>query len=130
MFHSIIKNRGQTIVEMAFILPIILLLIMGIVEFGRIFNTYLVLTNASREGARVASVGGTDLDIINSVSNATPTINQSHMTITIDPLETERSRGLPVSVTVQYNLELICPIINVILPDPFSISTKTVMRTE
>lgn len=124
------KNKGQSLVEMAFILPIILLVVMGIVEFGRIFNTYLVLTNASREGARVASVGGTDTDVMNSVLNVTPTLDPMSLSITIDPLEANRSRGLPVTVTTNYNLELICPIVNVLLPNPFPLTSQTVMRIE
>lgn len=124
------KNKGQTLVETAFVLPIILLVLMGIVEFGRIFNTYLVLTNASREGARVAAVGGADSDVINSVMNVTQSLNQAEITITIDPLETERTRGLPVAVTANYNLDLICPIINVLLPNPFPLASSTTMRIE
>ncbi|MEQ8198647.1 MAG: TadE family protein, partial [Clostridiaceae bacterium] len=38
-------------VETALVLPIIILIVFGIIEFGRILNTYIVLTNASREGA-------------------------------------------------------------------------------
>ncbi len=124
------KNKGQSLVEMAFILPIILLVVMGIVEFGRIFNTYLVLTNASREGARVASVGGTDTDVMNSILNVTPTLDPMSLSITIDPLEANRSRGLPATVTTNYNIELICPIVNVILPNPFPLTSQTVMRIE
>ena len=124
------KSKGQAIVEMAFILPILLLILMGIIEFGRIFNTYLLLTNASREGARVASVGGMDSDVINSIGNVTPTLNQTSLKITIDPLEGARSRGLPVTVTTTYNVQLICPIVNVILPNPFPLASQTTMRTE
>lgn len=125
-----IKNKGQTLVEMALVLPIILFVLMGIVEFGRIFNTYLLLTNASREGVRVAAVGGTDADAENSVRNTTVVLNQALLHIAIDPDETERSRGLPVTVTVSYNLELICPLVNVVLPNPFPLSSQTTMRTE
>ncbi len=115
---------------MAFVLPVIILVLMGIVEFGRIFNTYLVLTNASREGSRVAAVGGADLDVMNSILNVTPTLNQPSLTITVNPGETDRSRGLPVTVTVNYNLQLICPVVNVILPNPFPLTSQTTMRIE
>ncbi len=128
--HVIKKTRGQALVEMAFVLPVIILVLMGIVEFGRIFNAYLVLTNASREGARVAAVGGADLDVMNSILNVTPTLNQPSLSITVNPIETERSRGLPVTVTVNYNLQLICPVVNVILPNPFPLASQTTMRIE
>jgi Flp pilus assembly protein TadG len=49
-------ESGQALVEFAIIAPILLLLIMGIVDFGRAFYTYHVLIDAAREGARVAVV--------------------------------------------------------------------------
>ena len=124
------RNKGQALVEFAFVLPIILLVLMGIIEFGRIFNTYLVLTNASREGARVAAVGGADLDVTNSVRNVTPTLNQASLNITINPIEISRTRGLPVTVTTTYNLPLICPLVDVVLPNPFPLTSQTTMRIE
>ena len=122
--------QGQALVETAFVLPIMLLVLMGIFEFGSIFNTYLILTNASREGARVASVGGSDADVINSIHNATNILDPTKLIITIDPTEDNRSRGLPISVNATYNLKIISPIIDTIIPNPLPISSQTVMRTE
>ncbi|MFA5881196.1 MAG: TadE family protein, partial [Eubacteriales bacterium] len=53
-------EQGQAIVEMALVLPILIMLIFGIVEFGRILNTNMIVTDLSREGARKGAVGGTD----------------------------------------------------------------------
>lgn len=47
-------ERGAAIIETALTLPIVLLLSVGIFEFGRAYQTWEVLTNAAREGARVA----------------------------------------------------------------------------
>ena len=127
----IIKNfKGQALVEMALVLPIILLVIMGMVEFGRIFNAYLIVTNASREGARIAIVGGTDTDINNSIINTTNTLRQEDMSISITPVIASRTRGAQVTVTVHYYLEMICPIISGVIPNPFPINSTTVMRME
>ena len=52
--------RGQSIIEFALVLPLLLLVIFGIMEFGRALMTTNVLSAAAREGARVAAVGGTD----------------------------------------------------------------------
>jgi Flp pilus assembly protein TadG len=49
-------ESGQALVEMALILPVLLLLALGIVEFGRAFNAKQVVTDAAREGARHAVV--------------------------------------------------------------------------
>jgi Flp pilus assembly protein TadG len=50
--------RGAELVEFALVLPLLLLLIAGIVDFGFLFQHYLVVTNAAREGARIASLPG------------------------------------------------------------------------
>lgn len=57
------KERGQGLVEMALILPFLLVLIVGIVEVGAALNRQLVVVNAAREGARFGAVGATPDDI-------------------------------------------------------------------
>ena len=49
------EERGQSLVEMALVLPLLLLLVAGIIDFGRAYNNYIIITNAAREGARAAS---------------------------------------------------------------------------
>jgi uncharacterized protein (UPF0333 family) len=50
------ENKGQSIIEFALLLPILLLVVFGITEFGRAIMTKDVLHTASREGARLAAV--------------------------------------------------------------------------
>ena len=50
------RERGQSLVEAAVILPILLLLVAAAVDFGRAFDAYIVLTNAVREGARFGTL--------------------------------------------------------------------------
>ena len=47
------NERGQAIIEMALTLPLLLLVVLGIFDFGLMFQRYEVVTNAAREGARV-----------------------------------------------------------------------------
>ncbi len=51
-------ERGQALVEAAMITPLVLLLMVGIFEIGRAYQTWQVLTNAAREGARASVVVG------------------------------------------------------------------------
>ena len=53
------SQRGTALIETALILPLLLLLCVGIFEFGRAYQTWEVLTNAAREGARVAILPNT-----------------------------------------------------------------------
>jgi Flp pilus assembly protein TadG len=50
------SRRGQTLVEFAIILPLLLLIIFGVIDLGRAFYTSVVLSNAAREGARFAAL--------------------------------------------------------------------------
>jgi len=85
-------------VETALILPIIILILMGIIDFGFLFNSYLIIINASREGARYAAVGSTDTEITSIVTNISSTLDPVNLTTTITPEESLRKKGDEVSV--------------------------------
>ena len=55
-----VDERGAALLEMAFTLPLLLLVCVGILEFGRAYQTWQVLTNAAREGARIAVLPGSN----------------------------------------------------------------------
>ena len=58
------SEKGAALLEAAITVPMILLVCVGIFEFGRAYQTWQVLTNAAREGARMAVIQGTsDADI-------------------------------------------------------------------
>jgi Flp pilus assembly protein TadG len=62
------SEDGAQLVEFAIVLPLLLLVVLGIAEFGFIFQRFEVLTNAAREGARMAVLPGyTNADIENRV---------------------------------------------------------------
>jgi len=56
MVKLIKPKRGQAIIEFAFILPLLAILIVGIIDFSILFYDKAVITNASREGARQGSI--------------------------------------------------------------------------
>jgi Flp pilus assembly protein TadG len=58
------QERGAALIEMALTLPLLLLLSIGIFEFGRAFQHWQVLTNATREGARIATLPGVTDDAV------------------------------------------------------------------
>jgi Flp pilus assembly protein TadG len=62
------SERGAELIEFAVVMPILLLLIAGIIDFGMMFRTYEAVTNAAREGARVGVLPGyADVDVQNRV---------------------------------------------------------------
>jgi Flp pilus assembly protein TadG len=50
------RRRGQSLVEFSLILTPLFLILLGIVQFGFIFNSYVTMTNAAREGGRTGSI--------------------------------------------------------------------------
>jgi Flp pilus assembly protein TadG len=50
-------ERGQSIVEFAVLLPVLLLVVMGAIDFGRVFFAYTSIANAAHQGAMCASLG-------------------------------------------------------------------------
>jgi Flp pilus assembly protein TadG len=63
-FARTASERGQALLEVALTLPLLLLVAVGIFEFGRAYQTWQILTNAAREGARIAVLPGTDDDAV------------------------------------------------------------------
>ncbi len=61
------SERGQALLEAALITPVVLLIMVGIFEVGRAYQTFQVLTNAAREGARAAVVPGADVTTVKAL---------------------------------------------------------------
>src|SRR4051812_36652218 len=60
--HRSRRERGAAAVEMALVLPLLLLIVGGIIDFGRFFYTQNIVVNAAREGARSRALGYTIAD--------------------------------------------------------------------
>jgi Flp pilus assembly protein TadG len=98
-------SRGASAVEFALILPILILLLFGIIEFGRGYNARNTITHAAREGARAAAVDDGSLATATAaVVGAAP--NLSGLTVTVSACDP----GEPFTVTVAYDLDYEIPL--------------------
>ena len=129
-------RRGTAAVEFAIVAPLFFLLIFGMIEFGRMVMVQQIITNASREGARVAildSVVENSPDVIGRVERylEAAQIDPASATITVDlPDPSSAGHGEPVTVTVVIPFDQVSW-----LPSPFFLSeteltATTVMRQE
>lgn len=123
------KQNGQGIVEMALSITLLLFLVFGIIDFGRIFSAYLTLNHASREAARVASVGGSNEEILRTAVGATDVMSSELVKVNISP-EIGRTRGEFVTITISYPVTLTTPLLDRIVPNPFQLKNETTMRIE
>jgi Flp pilus assembly protein TadG len=96
------KNRGVAAVEMAFAMPLLILLIFGMIEVGRALMVQQVLTNASREGARLAVTGGaTAYSVTEAVEDYANSLISAEVSVTITPeYPSLAASGTPVTVEV------------------------------
>jgi len=104
--------EGQSIVEFALILPVLLLITLGLLDLGRSFYFQETITNAAREGARYYSLhpdqSGQAISIaVREAGALGPYITVTPSGPTVDPNTGDRY----VSVTVQYNFKLITPLV-------------------
>lgn len=78
------KERGAVAVEMAILLPLLLLILLGIIEFGRVFNVQVSLTQAAREGARYAAIhhGEPGFDVQSTALAAAPALSGLGVSVT------------------------------------------------
>ena len=74
-------ERGGSLVELAIVLSVLLLLLLGCGELSGIYKDSLVLCQAAREGARIAAVGATDSAIAARVRSAAPTLDPGRITV-------------------------------------------------
>ena len=66
------REKGQAMVEFAFVLPLFLLLVMGIIDFGWLFYNYISVENSARNAARIACVEYMDCTVVNSNGKKLP----------------------------------------------------------
>jgi Flp pilus assembly protein TadG len=103
--RKLIRNsQGQSFVEFAFVLPILLLVVMGIIEFGNMWLTMNVLSGAAREGVRIAAVTDPDAgQVQTAVENVLTPANIIGATITV----AGPNGASEVTVTVQFDYTVI-----------------------
>lgn len=128
--RAIRKNRGQALVETAITLPLILLLLMGIIDFGLLFNNYIIISNTAREAARAASLGQTDAVVGTRISSMTTTLDDTRLEVNITPAEASRVHGGEVSVQIIYRHVMLTPFIESMFSGGVPIEATTVMRVE
>ena len=125
------NENGQTLVEFALILPILLLLVMGIIQFGIIFSAQIGITNAAREGARVAAVGYSESEVQDTVSHTVGSHISFNLVSTGVVYPAGATIGQDVTVTVVGEVELIVPIPDVFVPGgSIGLTAVSTMRVE
>jgi Flp pilus assembly protein TadG len=127
------EQKGQSLVEFALLLPLLLLLICGIVDMGRLMFAYVSLNMTTQEAVRLGGLGRSDADIRSYAENNLRVGDPSKLTVKITPEltpgQSTRKSGLDMTVTLTYSLPLITPLMTEIMPAPV-LSANSTIRVE
>jgi Flp pilus assembly protein TadG len=93
-------DRGATAVEFALVLPLLLLILMGVVDFGRALNAQVTLTQAAREGARLAALK--QPNVVSKTQAAATGLSGVTVTVTACPATPSPTANAVVQVGVTF----------------------------
>jgi len=135
------NERGAALIETAITIPLLMLVCVGIFEFGRAYQTWQVLTNASREGARVACLEGTtDADVRTRVNDylrvgGLPAQPDSNIAVDRNVPLTATATGSRIQVNYPFNFMVLNPIVRLVVSTstvggPITMQAQSIMRNE
>ncbi|WP_395398339.1 TadE/TadG family type IV pilus assembly protein [Arthrobacter sp. UC242_113] len=119
------SDRGAVAVEFALLAPVLIMLLLGIMEFGRAYNTQITLSNAAREGARVMAIDNKQADAEAAATRASAGLGPLTMKFSTYPTASTPancSSGSQVTLVVTYSLNTITGI-----SGPFAMQGKGTM---
>lgn len=123
------SERGAAAVEFAILLPVLVMLVMGIIEFGRAYNAQISLTHAARESVRVMAISNNPTSAkaaaVNAAVSLRPALKTTEVGITTTNTASTAlcAAGATATVTLNYSLSTMTGIAG-----PFTLTAKGVMQ--
>lgn len=121
------RDRGAAAVEFALVLPILLLLVIGILEFGRAYHVQTTLSNAARDGVRVMALQDsvTAARTTTKASAQSLTLNDAMISVTPSTCSSSAAEPGMATVTITYPFALASGFLPI---DDFQLTGKGTMR--
>jgi Flp pilus assembly protein TadG len=127
------QEKGQSLVEMAIMMIVLLLILGGVLDLGRMYFTYLALQNAAGEGASYGAINPTWVDssdnddpnnIVYRVQNESTgnLIDWSTTNVIVEAPNT--AGGQPITVTVSYVYDVITPMVQAITGETITLTAR------
>ena len=136
------SEKGAALLETAITIPIILLISVGIFEFGRAYQTWQILTNAAREGARMAVINGsTDANVTARVrsymqAGSLPNYATASVTIQRNVALTGADTASQIQIDYPFQFMVLNPVVRLVAPTdtktgaPITMRSSALMRNE
>lgn len=122
-------TEGASAVELAIVMPVLLLIICGIIDFGNIYYQLHNVNEAAREGARKTAVSQNLQTAVAETTSFVQTNYNNQFQVNVVP--SPPVSGKNVTVTVTNSVTIITPIVSAFFPsNPYTVTGKTVMRVE
>jgi Flp pilus assembly protein TadG len=129
-------DRGTAAVEFVLIVPVLLLIVFGIIDFGRALNAQISLTGAAREGVRLAALGYSNAAVQARVAAAAPSLSGVTATV-VASCPAGAGPAADAQVNVSYRFSFITPLGSIAsffgvsgLGAPISLTAQGVMPCE
>lgn len=116
------SERGAVAVEFAILAPILVMILLGIMEFGRAYNVQTSLSNAAREGVRAMAINNSQSSARTAAKNAATQLSPALADGNITFSAADCTVGSQMTVTVSYNLSTMTGIAG-----PFAMTGKGTM---
>ncbi len=129
--RSMAKRKGQTLVEAAIALPLFILILAGILDFGWLLANQLMVSNGSRDGARYAIVNSDNTSLaalVDARVRTNPGLDtDENVTVSV----AYSADQLDISVTVSKKVQVLTPLVGVFVQgQQIDLTSTTVMRVE
>lgn len=128
--HTARSDSGAAAVEFALVAPILILLLVGMLQFGLVFNRWLQLEHAAREGVRWASLRNPAADVRQHTEDASA-LDSDDLTIEITPPDPMAAApNTPAIVVVRMDVPVFTPLMSAFLGDVVHLTASATQRIE
>lgn len=101
------RERGAAAVEFALIVPVLLILVFGIIEFSRLYNEQISLTNAARSAVRVMAISSDEAKATQAAIDAAPTLDAALVAAGLSLTPATCSAGATMTAAIDYEASLL-----------------------
>ncbi len=122
-------QKGQAITEFAIVVPLLLVLLFGLIDFGRLGFAYMQLHMVAQESVRLGGLGSSDAEVTQFAKQRYMG-DSDELLVMITPNEAARDSGDYVTIELEAPFQAITPIYSQLVPSTFQIETESTIRVE
>ncbi|RPF53961.1 TadE family protein [Aquisalibacillus elongatus] len=124
------NEKAQSIVEFSLVIPLLMIMLVGVFDVGRMMYSYSGLHFTAQETVRLGGFGYTDEEITEFAKDHFETGDVEDLTISISPNEAERESGEYVTVSLSYPIQPFTPFAKQVFGDDITITADSTIRVE